>query len=197
MHMLRFRRPDLSDAPALTEIQAHYILHSNASFYYRPLEQSAFEQKITTVPPLYPFLVCEDDTGVLGFAYASPMHPQDAYAWSVELTIYLRPDACGRGLGRMLYARLLHILYTLGYVHVYACITADNAASIAMHTHLGFRRRGLFEAIGYKGGWLDVVWMSRALRPLPEHPTAPVRFDTLDDDTLARLCAEAVIPPLP
>ena len=40
--MLRFRRARLSDAPAIAAIQAHYILHSNASFYYAPLEEAAF-----------------------------------------------------------------------------------------------------------------------------------------------------------
>lgn len=195
--MLRFRRACLSDAPAIAAIQAHYILHSNASFYYTPLEEAAFLQKISTITPVYPFLVCEEEDTLVGFAYASPMHPQDAYAWSAELTIYLHPDRCGRGLGQAMYARLLAVLKALGYVHVYACITADNQASIALHERFGFRQCGFYKAIGYKNGWLDVVWMNRTLCPLPENPTPPARFDSLTDSAIATLCDAADFIPRP
>ena len=184
--MTHYRRVRPSDAAQLATIQGYHIEHSNACFYYEALPESALAEKISLLAPVHPFIVCEQDGEVVGFAYASPMHPQDAYSWSVELTVYIDPGCLHQGLGSGLYSRLLALLRYQGYCHAYACITADNAPSIAMHERFGFRQVGYYPAVGYKGGrWLDVAWLHLPLvEHLPQHPQRPAAFADLPDDVL-------------
>ena len=187
--MLTFRRVRADDAPQLAAIQNYYIEHSTASFYYEPLDAAFFVGKIDAIAPHHPFLVCELDGVIAGFAYASPIHPQQAYRWSVELTIYLAPDKLHSGIGSALYSRLLALLRHLGYLNVYACITAENEASIRFHERFGFRQVGHFPQAGLKNDrWLDIVWLAMPLvTPLPAAPASPVSFGSVPDDALAAL----------
>jgi phosphinothricin acetyltransferase len=49
-----------------------------------------------------PWLVAEQGSQVLGYAYANHFRPRPAYRFSVEDSIYPRPEALGQGVGRWL-----------------------------------------------------------------------------------------------
>ena len=104
-----------------------------------------------------------------------------AYQWSAELTVYLRQDARGKGLGSRLYGALLDVLRLQGVRTVYGCVTAENQASVAMHHALGFQEAGRFHQVGFKQGrWLDVLWLEREIAPHRESPQPLVPFPQLD-----------------
>ena len=53
----------------------------------------------------YPYIVAIDEDGtILGYAYASAFRTRPAYRWLVEDSIYLAPEARGRGIGGALLA---------------------------------------------------------------------------------------------
>jgi phosphinothricin acetyltransferase len=113
----------------------------------------------------FPYLVAEDGGSVLGYAYAGPYRARPAYRFTVEDSVYIAPEAQRRGLGRLLLDRLIVESEARGYRQMIAII-GDSAqhASIALHTALGFRLIGTFEAVGFKfGRWLGTVLMQRAL----------------------------------
>jgi phosphinothricin acetyltransferase len=112
-----------------------------------------------------PWLVAEQDTRVLGYAYANHFRPRPAYRFSVEDSLYLHPDAQGRGVGRVLLAELLGRCQAAGARQMLAVIgDSANAASVGVHQALGFERCGLLQSVGWKfGRWLDVVLMQRPL----------------------------------
>ena len=114
----------------------------------------------------YPYLVAERDGAVVGYAYAGPYHQRAAYRYSVEDSIYVARQAQRAGIGRMLLGELIAIAERLGFRQMIAVIGGDTqqAASIGLHSALGFREVGLVEATGFKHGrWLDTVLMQRAL----------------------------------
>ena len=102
---------------------------------------------------------------VLGYAYGNWFKPRPAYRFSVEDSIYLAPEAAGKGLGRALLAELLATLERSGIRKVMAVIgDSANAGSIGVHAALGFEHTGVLKASGWKfGRWLDVVLMQRGL----------------------------------
>ena len=112
-----------------------------------------------------PWLVAEEGGEVIGYAYGNWFKPRPAYRFSVEDSIYLAPEAAGKGLGRALLAELLATLERSGIRKVMAVIgDSANAGSIGVHTALGFQHVGVVKACGWKfGRWLDIVLMEKPL----------------------------------
>jgi phosphinothricin acetyltransferase len=102
---------------------------------------------------------------VVGYAYAGPYRPRAAYANTVENSVYLRPDAIGRGVGRALLAALVTACEARGLRQMVAVVgDSANLASIRLHESLGFRQVGVLRDVGYKHGvWLDSVLLQRSL----------------------------------
>lgn len=112
-----------------------------------------------------PYLVAEQDGQVLGYAYAGPFRLRAAYRYTVEDSIYVAPDAAGKGVGKVLLAALIEACEALGFRQMCAVIgDSGNAASIGLHAALGFEHKGVFPDMGHKfGRWVDLVWMQRPL----------------------------------
>ena len=53
----------------------------------------------------YPYFVAELDGRVAGYAYANAYRTRPAYRFTVEDSIYIAPDAQGKGIGRALLDR--------------------------------------------------------------------------------------------
>jgi L-amino acid N-acyltransferase YncA len=98
--------------------------------------------------------------------------PRPAYRYCLEDSIYLDPQAQGRGVGKLLLAELIARCEARGARQMLAVIgDSANAASVGVHRALGFAPAGLMKSAGWKfGRWLDVVLMQRALGPGDEAP---------------------------
>jgi L-amino acid N-acyltransferase YncA len=163
---IRLRPAQATDLPAIQEIYAHHVRTGLASFEEVPPDLQELERRRDEVLRRgLPYLVAEGSDRVLGYAYASPYRTRSGYRSSLEDSIYVAPDAVGRGIGKMLLAELLVQAEALGYRQMVAIIgDSANRASIGLHRSLGFREAGVLRSIGYKlGRWVDSVLMQRAL----------------------------------
>ena len=152
-----------ADAESVADVYGHYVRHSWATFEEQPPSAAEIARRIDSEPSL-PWLVAVREGAVTGFAYAGVHRPRAAYRWTVETSVYLREDECGRGTGRALYLPLLQHLRDLGYLLALACIAAPNPASVTLHRSLGFTDVGLVPRVGHKlGAWRDLGWWSLAL----------------------------------
>lgn len=154
-----------ADVPALTAIYAHYVQHSAITFDTEAPGEPAMAEKFGHLVALgHPLLVAELEGAVVGYAYASVYRPRAAYRFTCEDSIYLHPDAKGRGIGKALLTELLAQSRAFGFKQMLAVITADTANSIAIHEKFGFRRVGYYDAVGYKfDRWHDIVHLQLAL----------------------------------
>jgi phosphinothricin acetyltransferase len=102
---------------------------------------------------------------VVGYAYANQFRPRPAYRFCVEDSVYLAPEAVGKGYGRLLLAELLARCEAAGARQMLAVIgDSANAGSIGVHRALGFLPVGTMQAAGWKfGRWLDVVVMQKSI----------------------------------
>ena len=160
------RAATAGDAEATAAIYAHHVRTGTASFEIEPPDTAEMERRWRDVTSRgLPYLVAVADGAVIGFAYAGPYRPRPAYRFTVEDSIYVRSEACGRGIGRALLAALIDASGRAGARQMLAVIgDADNAPSIRLHAALGFHHVGLLETVGNKfSRWLDVVLMQRAL----------------------------------
>jgi len=101
--------------------------------------------------------VYSEGNKTLGYAYASKWKSRCAYKYSVETTVYLRPEVKGQGIGSKLYKELLTQLKEKNIHAAIGGIALPNDASIALHEKLGFKKIGQFKEVGYKfDKWIDV-----------------------------------------
>jgi L-amino acid N-acyltransferase YncA len=155
-----------ADVPAVRDIYAHHVLHGTGTFELTPPDETEVAARVNAVASAgLPYLVALADDEVLGFAYAGPYRARPAYRFTVEDSIYLRPDATGRGLGAQLLTAVLDSCEALGVRQVIAVIgDSANVASIRTHEKCGFTTVGTFRAVGWKfDRWLDTVLMQREL----------------------------------
>ncbi|MFM2084201.1 MAG: hypothetical protein RLY95_1019 [Pseudomonadota bacterium] len=164
--MIRIRPSTDQDMPEITAIYAHFVLHSTTTFETEvPSQHDMTIRRDDVLVKGLPYVVITRGDEVMGFAYANWFKPRAAYRFSAENSIYLRHDAAGKGLGRLLLAELLTQLEQRGVRKVMAVIGgSENIASIGLHSALGFTHAGLVEGAGWKQErWLDLVLMQRTL----------------------------------
>ncbi len=110
--------------------------------------------------PRFPVLVADTGEELLGYASLSQWFNTPVYAHTVESSLYLAPNAQGRGLGTALMRALLDEARRLGHHVVLARIWADNAPSIAMCRKCGYEIIGTQREVGFRHGkWEDCVEM--------------------------------------
>ncbi|MDX3927446.1 MAG: N-acetyltransferase family protein [Shinella sp.] len=160
------RTADPNDIAAFTEIYRESVLNGVATYEIDPPSFEEMRNRFSTITGNgYPYIVAVEQTGlILGYAYASAFRTRPAYRWLVEDSIYLAPDARGKGVGKALLAELVRRCTNLGFRQMVAVIGGAHPASIAVHRAAGFQDGGLMKATGYKHGrWLDTVIMQLAL----------------------------------
>lgn len=154
------------DLPAITAIYAHHVLHGTGTFEIDPPTQvDMTARRAEVLSRALPWLVAENNGEVVGFAYANWFKPRPAYRFSAEDSVYVAPNANGKGVGRALLMSLLEHAEAAGVRQMLAVIgDSANLASIGLHRTMGFEQTGLMRAVGWKhGAWRDVVLMQRAL----------------------------------
>jgi len=155
-----------ADAQALAEIYGHAVLHGFGTFEEEPPGAADMEaRRMAIVSQGLPYLVAEDAGRVLGFAYAAPFRPRAAYRYTLEDSVYVAPDAAGKGVGRTVLRAVIDACEALGVRQLMAVIgDSENAASIGLHRSLGFEQTGVGRSVGFKHGrWVDIVHMQKPL----------------------------------
>jgi L-amino acid N-acyltransferase YncA len=155
-----------ADLPAITAIYGWNVLNGLGTFEEDPPSQDEMtRRRAAFLDRGLPYLVAEEDGVVLGYAYAGPFRLRAAYRYTVEDSVYVSPDAVGKGVGKTLLTALIAQCEALGLRQLVAVIgDSGNAASIGLHAAMGFKQQGVFPAMGYKfGRWVDLVWMQRDL----------------------------------
>jgi phosphinothricin acetyltransferase len=173
LHELRLATP--AHAAGCLAIYRPFVESSHTTFETEAPTEEEFARRIETYSRTHPWIVAADGDRVIGYAYASPFNNRAAYQWTAEVSVYIAPDARGRGLGRVLYTALLRCLRRQGCLNAAALIAQPNEASVALHESMGFRRVAYLPSPGFKlGRWHDVGWWWLTLGPPPESP-APLR----------------------
>jgi L-amino acid N-acyltransferase YncA len=154
------------DAAACAAIYAPYVEESPVSFEEAIPSTEELAARIARIATTHPWLVCEWDERVVGFAYGAPHRERAAYRWAADVSVYVDPAWQRHGIGRTLYAALLARLRAQGLHVACAGITLPNTASVGLHESLGFELVGIYRGIGWKaGGWRDVGWWQLRLLP--------------------------------
>lgn len=182
MNTYTIRLATPADAPGMLKVYAPYVLTTANTFEYEVPSEEEFCRRIEAVIPGFPWMVCESDDEIVGYACAHKHRERTAYQWSPESTIYIAEAHHGKGLARILYTALFDILKLQGFFNIYAGVLSTNANSTAFHKAMGFEEIGLFRNIGYKlGEWHTNLWLQYALQEHVAEPHVPIPFNKLAD----------------
>ena len=164
-HAFTLRPAATQDLDAIHAIYCESVLNGVATYEIEPPSREEMAARFKSITGLgYPFLVAEKDGAIVGYAYANAFRTRPAYRFLVEDSIYLAPEARGKGIGRALLERLVQECALLGFRQMVAVIGGAHPASIALHRAVGFSDCGRMIATGYKfGRWLDTEFMQIAL----------------------------------
>lgn len=147
------------DAQAVAGIYNHYIANTLVTFeeVLCTADDMAGRMRDAQAADL-PWLVAEDDSGeIVGYAYASKWNGRCSYRHSVEVTVYLSPEATSRGWGSRLYETLFTRLRKRSMHALIAGIALPNPGSVALHEKFGMQQVGRFPEVGFKmDQWVDV-----------------------------------------
>ena len=165
------REARVSDAEALCEIYAYYVTNTAITFETEVPSVAEFTDRICSIQAWYPYLVAECNGQILGYAYAHRYHERAAFAWDVEVSIYIHQEARRGGLGRILYEALEAALKKQGVVNCYALVaepeTEDDYLtfdSLKFHQKMGYHIAGTQHYSGYKfDRWYHMTTLEKFL----------------------------------
>jgi len=140
---------EIEDAKSIAEIYNHYIVNTVVTFEVSPLSTQEMEERILNNNTNLPWLVYENNSQIMGYAYATDWKTRRAYKQTVETTIYIKAHENGKGIGSILYSELINQLRK-NYHAIIGGISLPNEASIALHEKLGFEKVAHFKEVGFK-----------------------------------------------
>ena len=185
------RLAERADVPGILEIYSPFILETAVTFEESVPDEESFWKRIQEIMTELPFLVCEIDGRIAGYAYASGYRSRASYRWTKEVSVYVHPDFHRKRVAQALYTSLNEMVRYQGIADLLAIITIPNESSVAFHEHFGYRKCGEFLKVGYKlGQWQNVGWFELFLQDETQAPKD--RILTLNEISELPIFQEAI-----
>lgn len=159
MERLIIREATVDDIASILEIYNDAIAHTTATF---DLDQQTVDEKKVWFQQFdrkHPLFVAELNHRVVGYSSLSPFNKKEAYARTVENSIYVHHEARGKGLAKQLLEKLITSAKELEHHSIIALITKGNEVSVKLHKQYDFEYVGVLREVGSKfGEWQDVYF---------------------------------------
>jgi len=154
-----------ADLPAINAIYNHYVLTSTATYQTVPeTPQARLAWFAGRDPGRHPVTVVEQAGEIIAWGSLSPFAKREAFARTVENSLYVHPSHLRQGLGKRLLLDQLERATAAGHHTLIAAISGEQSASITLHRAHGFTESGRLREAGWKfGQWLDLVYLQRTL----------------------------------
>lgn len=154
------RKAEIKDTKQLTDIYNYEVLNGTATFDLQP--KTVAEREVWLKAHNignHPLWVAEVEGVIAGYISLSPYREKEAYAATVELSLYVHKDHRRKGIARKLMIKMLAYARKNEDIHtVISVITEGNDGSVKLHEELGFECSGVLKAVGFKfNRYLDVI----------------------------------------
>jgi L-amino acid N-acyltransferase YncA len=156
--MVEFSPVTNTDIEAILAIYNHYILNSTATFHSEILSKNDLEEFLFVSYPKYPSYLIKNNDDIIGYCFLTQYKKRQAYDRSAEVSIYLKPEVTGKGVGLTALNHLETAAKKAGIHVLVGTICGENRASIGLMEKAGYSRCAHLKNIGEKfGKILDVV----------------------------------------
>jgi L-amino acid N-acyltransferase YncA len=146
------------DFNLIKEIYDYYILNSTATFHTELISIEELKNVIPVLHEKYKSFLIKYNNEVSGYCYLSPYKNRQAYDRTAEITIYLKPEFLGKGIGKMVLNELEKTAKQGKICVLIGIITGENVASIKLFEACDYEKCAHFKKVGQKfNKLLDVV----------------------------------------
>ncbi|WP_010249811.1 GNAT family N-acetyltransferase [Acetivibrio cellulolyticus] len=144
--------------PELLDIYTYYVLNTTATFHEKPLSISEMRELVIFKDSKYETYVIKDGTQLCGYVILTQHKKREAYDNTGEITIYLKSDYIGKGIGSRAITFIECIAKSKGFHVLIATICGENEKSIRLFERNGYVKCAHYKEVGRKfGNWLDLV----------------------------------------
>jgi len=163
---ITYRKVEAKDIPVLQEIYNYYVRTSTATFHYEPRTAEEMSEMLLQCDPVYlseSWIIHWNDE-VAGYVYFAPYKKREAYKCSSEVTLYLKKDMTGKGIGTDALLKMENRAKESGVHTLMAVICGENADSIRLFEKCGYEKCAHLKDVGNKfNRFLDVVMYQKIL----------------------------------
>lgn len=162
--MIGFSPVSENDLGTIKEIYDHYILTSTATFHDGKISVGELKEFLFINNPKYPSFLIRENNETIGYCFLTRYKKRQAYDRTAELSIYLRPEYTGRGIGTIAMQYLEDAARKAGIRVLIGTLCAENKESIRLLEKLGYGKCAHLKNIGEKSGRvLDVVMYEKEI----------------------------------
>ncbi len=155
---VRFNYVKNSDFSVIKEIYNYYVLNTTVTFHIKPVDTDELKRSIYISHPKYRSILIKSGDATCGYGYLTQYKDREAYMNTAEISIYLKPEYTGKGIGRKAVTFLEKEAGKNGIRVLLAIICGDNLGSIKFFESLNYEKCAHFKRVGEKfGKRLDVV----------------------------------------
>ncbi|MFV0469547.1 MAG: GNAT family N-acetyltransferase [Dysgonomonas sp.] len=153
------RKAGLDDAAAICNIYNYYIENTTITFETEAITNEAMKKRISnSMQQDLPFYVLEVNAQIAGYYYLHEWNSKQAFATTMEVTVYLDKDLTGKGLGSQLFQHLLANVDRQKIHVLIAGICVPNEESVRLHERFGFEQVSFMKQIARKfNQWCDIA----------------------------------------
>lgn len=144
--------------PKIMEIYNHYVLNTTATFHAHPLTFEEMKELVFFDNPIYKTFAIMDENNLCGYVILTQHKKREAYDSTAEVTVYLKPDFIGKGIGSLAVRHIEEVAKASNIHVLIATICGENDKSIKLFEKNGFFKCAHYKEVGKKfGQLLDVV----------------------------------------
>lgn len=143
---------------SVLEIYTHYVLNTTATFHKHVPSLAEMKELVFFTSPLYQTFVVLEEGKLCGYVILTQHKKREAYDTTAEVTIYLRPESVGKGIGKLALQKIEAFAATKEIHALVATICGENTSSIALFERNGYTKCAHYREVGRKfDQWLDLV----------------------------------------
>lgn len=156
--VINFNPAKENDLETIREIYNYYVRVSTATFHTHDITPDEVRAMVPLNHSLYRTYMIYQDNIICGYCYLGQYKKREAYNRTAEVTIYLKPEFSGKGIGLKALDFLHHYAENEGIKVLMGIISGDNTGSMKLFEKAGYEKCGHFRQLGEKfGKILDVV----------------------------------------
>ncbi|WP_247901506.1 GNAT family N-acetyltransferase [Paenibacillus pabuli] len=150
MPIYSFEEITEQDLTEVREIYNYYVSNTTISFHTEELTLEEIKTSVMNQNPRFKSFVIKEENEMKGYVLITQYKSKQAYDFSGEVTIYLKPGTVGKGIGGKALRYIEDVAREQGFYTLIATVCMENTRSISLFEKHGYEQCAMFKGVGYK-----------------------------------------------